>query len=60
MFAVSVLRPDFRRSSEPDESRTKCRRCGARIVVLPEDRRLGYCFDCFDPSEIHVDGLLTR
>ncbi len=51
MFATA-LRPDFRRPSEDDESEASCRRCGVRLYVLPEDRRLGYCFDCFDPSEI--------
>ncbi|MEK6851370.1 MAG: hypothetical protein AABY30_02405 [Candidatus Thermoplasmatota archaeon] len=60
MFAVAVLRSDVRRSSEPDEGRTTCRRCGTPIVVLSEDRRLGYCFDCYDPSEVHADGLLAR
>jgi len=60
VFAVAVLRPDFRQSSEPDERQAKCRRCGARMFVLPEDRRLGYCFDCYDPSEVRVQGLLAH
>ena len=50
MFAT-LLRPDFRRLEE--DAATTCRRCGTRLVVLPEDRRLGYCFNCFDPSEVH-------
>lgn len=51
MFVVP-LRPDMRRFPATEDPRATCRRCGARIVVLPDDRRLGYCFDCYDPSEV--------
>ena len=54
MFAT-VLRPDFRRPTEEDETEASCRRCGLRLRVLPEDRRLGYCFDCYDPSEVRIE-----
>ena len=46
------LRPDLRHVAFPVdetfESHTTCRKCGATLVVLPEDRRQGFCFDCFD------------
>ncbi len=48
------LRADLRQFPEHDEGLSTCRRCGVRLYLLPEDRRLGYCFDCFDPSEIHA------
>lgn len=46
------LRPDRRRSAEAAEGLGRCRRCGARIIVLPDDRRRGYCFECYDPLEV--------
>ena len=49
---AAALRPDFRRHAEADEAEATCRRCGVHVYVLPEDRRLGYCFDCYDPSEV--------
>ena len=49
---ATALRPDFRRHAEADEAVATCRRCGVRVYLLPEDRRLGYCFDCYDPSEV--------
>jgi hypothetical protein len=42
------LRPDARRFASPDERLMRCRHCGTRLVVLPDDRRQGFCFDCFD------------
>ena len=46
------LRPDLRHIAlQPDEdfnSQSTCRKCGAGMVVLPDDRRNGYCFDCMD------------
>ncbi|MBI4416717.1 MAG: hypothetical protein HY557_07020 [Euryarchaeota archaeon] len=53
MFAVG-LRPDVRPAAEPEERVATCRRCGVRLVVLPEDRRLGFCFDCYDPSDVRA------
>ena len=52
MYALQ-LRPDVR-VAEPDERMSTCRRCGVRLVVLPEDRRYGFCFDCYDPSDVHA------
>lgn len=47
------LRPDARRPAAPEERLATCRRCGVRLHVLPEDRRSGFCFDCYDPSDLH-------
>ena len=52
MVFAAALRPDFRRHAEEDEAEATCRRCGVHVYVLPEDRRLGYCFDCYDPAEV--------
>jgi len=49
---ATALRPDFRRLAKDEDAHATCRRCGARLYVLPDDRRLGYCFDCYDPSEV--------
>jgi hypothetical protein len=46
------LRPDLRRVSEGGDREAHCRKCHTRIVVLPDDRRQGYCFDCFDSLEV--------
>jgi len=46
------LRPDVRRFSEGGDRFGRCRKCGARIVLLPDDRRQGFCFDCFDTFEV--------
>jgi len=46
------LRPDVRRFSEGGDRFGRCRKCGARIVLLPDDRRQGFCFDCFDTLEV--------
>ena len=53
MFALD-LRSDVRRPLPSEDPRVTCRRCGASIIVLPDDRRLGYCFDCYDPSEVRT------
>lgn len=54
MFAIP-LRPDVRRVPEHEDASSTCRRCGAGLVVLPDDRRMGYCFDCYDPSEVRAE-----
>ncbi|HLA46001.1 MAG TPA: hypothetical protein VJ207_00325 [Thermoplasmata archaeon] len=46
------LRPDIRRFSESGDRSARCRKCGTRIVLLPDDRRQGYCFDCYDTLEV--------
>jgi len=53
MFAFQ-LRPDRRRFRDAEDGRSACRRCGGTLLLLPEDRRLGYCFDCYDPSELRA------
>ncbi|MEW5937673.1 MAG: hypothetical protein AB1665_07635 [Candidatus Thermoplasmatota archaeon] len=54
------LRPDLRASLDESEKRCRCRRCGTQIVLLPDDRRQGFCFDCYDPleltSDLHISG----
>ncbi|MCK4444853.1 MAG: hypothetical protein KAW09_09930 [Thermoplasmata archaeon] len=45
------LRPDVRQFSDRNESAGVCRKCGCTIILLPEDKRNGFCFDCFDPYE---------
>jgi hypothetical protein len=40
--------------ADANEGLTTCRRCGVRLYVLPDDRRLGFCFDCYDPSEVRT------
>ena len=47
-----ILRPDLRSHLDETEMRCKCRQCGATIMQLPDDRRQGYCFDCYDPLEV--------
>src|SRR2546422_8056425 len=47
------IRPDTRRTSDGGDREARCRKCHTRIVLLPEDRRQGYCFDCFDVLEVH-------
>ena len=51
------LRPDVRRLAESEDRASSCRRCGVRIYVLPEDRRRGFCYDCYDPSEVRATVL---
>ncbi|HEY5539333.1 MAG TPA: hypothetical protein VIL58_07320 [Thermoplasmata archaeon] len=45
------LRPDVRQFSEGGDRFGRCRKCGGRIVLLPDDRRQGFCFDCYDSLE---------
>lgn len=46
------LRPDLRRVSDGGDREARCRKCHTRIVLLPDDRRQGYCFDCYDSLEV--------
>ena len=46
------LRPDLRRISDGGDREARCRKCHTRIVLLPDDRRQGYCFDCYDSLEV--------
>lgn len=40
------LGPDRRSFSSEDEKHQHCVCCEKDLVVLPNDRRRGYCFDC--------------
>jgi len=42
------LRPDIRKYELDDEKVSYCRRCGMRLVLLPNDKRQGFCFDCIE------------
>jgi len=42
---------DTRRTVSPTEGVTTCRKCGCTIIVLPNDKRHGFCYDCYDPLE---------
>lgn len=46
------LRPDVRRFSRKGDSVGRCRKCGCGLVLLPDDKRNGFCFDCYDPYEV--------
>jgi len=37
---------DSRNFELPDERLSRCLFCGKELVVLPDDRRAGACFDC--------------
>lgn len=47
-----TLRPDVRRFNDEEDRIGYCRRCGSRLILLPDDRRQGYCFDCIDLLEM--------
>ncbi|MGQ0798440.1 MAG: hypothetical protein ACT4OI_11365 [Methanobacteriota archaeon] len=46
------LRPDARRFVDAGDRSGRCRKCSARLVMLPDDRRQGYCFDCYDSLNV--------
>ena len=41
-----LLFADQRGSASADERFSRCLYCGKEIVLLPDDRRRGSCFDC--------------
>ncbi|HYA10612.1 MAG TPA: hypothetical protein VEH10_02940 [Thermoplasmata archaeon] len=41
-----LLFSDLRSFSSPEERFSRCVYCGRELVLLPEDRRRGSCFDC--------------
>jgi hypothetical protein len=43
-----LLRPDIRAFDNYADMHAQCRKCGNALVLLPDDRRMGYCFDCLD------------
>ncbi|MFQ6060540.1 MAG: hypothetical protein ACE5KV_04465 [Thermoplasmata archaeon] len=47
-----ILRPDARHFEDRRESSGSCRKCGCRLVFLPDDKRKGFCFECYDPYEV--------
>src|SRR5439155_863357 len=48
------IHPDMRRLSDGGDRDARCRKCHVRIVLLPDDRRQGYCFDFFALSQTRV------
>lgn len=55
-----MLKPDVRAFKNKADGFDRCRSCGTSLVVLPEDRRQGFCYDCFDPLETSVKGFAAR
>jgi hypothetical protein len=51
------LRLDTRRFSNATDRDGSCRKCGCQLILLPRDRRRGYCFDCFDPLPVDDSAL---
>lgn len=47
-----IIRPDTRKFEDASETFGHCRKCGRPLVLLPDDMRMGYCFDCIDFLEI--------
>jgi len=45
-----LLFSDARSFGEADDRYARCLFCGKELVVLPEDRRSGSCFDCLTLS----------
>jgi hypothetical protein len=45
-----LLFGDNRRFSTAEERLSRCRFCGRELVLLPDDRRRGACFDCLSLS----------
>jgi hypothetical protein len=55
-----MLKPDVRSFKNKEDCYDRCRVCGTPLVVLPDDRRQGYCFDCFVPLETSMREFCTR
>jgi len=45
------LRWDSRHFEAREDSFSTCRQCNLTLVLLPDDRRHGLCFDCYDPMD---------
>lgn len=45
---IMVIRPDIRAFEDYADMHGQCRKCGNPLFLLPDDRRMGYCFDCLD------------
>ena len=50
--SYTFIRPDVRSFENSADMFGHCRKCGCQLVVLPEDRRFGFCFDCLDMTSI--------
>ncbi|MFO7619603.1 MAG: hypothetical protein R6W91_08160 [Thermoplasmata archaeon] len=46
------IRADIRAFEDPVDMFGRCRKCGCQMVILPDDRRCGFCFDCLDFLQI--------
>jgi len=51
------LRPDTRGFPNDTDRHGSCRKCGCRLILLPMDRRNGYCFECYDPFLTEESGF---
>ena len=47
-----ILSQDTRKFRESEDRVGTCRKCGARLMLLQDDRRQGFCFDCYDVLEL--------
>ncbi len=52
MREIMIIRPDMRKFEDNSALYGNCRKCGRPLVLLPDDMRLGYCFDCINFLEI--------
>jgi len=52
-YSYYSIRTDVRTFENPLDMYGHCRKCGCHLVVLPDDRRYGYCFDCLDHTLIN-------
>jgi hypothetical protein len=46
------IRQDIRVFEDSTDMFGHCRKCGRSLIVLPEDKRYGFCFDCLDFLQI--------
>jgi hypothetical protein len=54
-----MLQNDRRNFENRQDMFSTCRKCGCNLVLLPDDRRQGFCFECFDPTGIDEANILT-
>ena len=55
-----MLQPDNRHFGERVDAYGACRKCGCNLIILPDDRRQGFCFDCFDPLTVDESTVFTN
>jgi hypothetical protein len=46
------IRPDIRCNQDSSDFGGTCRKCGKPLVLLPDDMRHGFCFDCIDLLDV--------